>query len=130
MLSQVGAAARGGLAWGPDPLPSSWFLRPPPPQGGYHLESLQSVCMMVQALLGDLPCPCQGLKEPHGRVRGQEEGGWEGPGWEAGPHDPASSQRLESLQSACGQPSPHWVSLRSKASLTPGLAGGWCLRLP
>nr|XP_058938044.1 polyamine deacetylase HDAC10 isoform X6 [Kogia breviceps] len=53
-------------------------------EGGYHLESLsQSVCMMVQALLGDPAPPLSGPMVPHGSA-------------------------LESIQSVRVAQAPHW----------------------
>ncbi|XP_042103876.1 polyamine deacetylase HDAC10 isoform X8 [Ovis aries] len=68
-------------------------------QGGYHLESLsQSVCMMVQALLGDPALPLSGPMEPHGSA-------------------------LESLQCVRAAQAPHWVSLRQQGA-APVLSSG------
>ncbi|XP_059970046.1 polyamine deacetylase HDAC10 isoform X2 [Mesoplodon densirostris] len=59
-------------------------------QGGYHLESLsQSVCMMVQALLGDPVPPLSGPMVPHGSA-------------------------LESIQSVRAAQAPHWMSLQQQ----------------
>ncbi|XP_054941334.1 polyamine deacetylase HDAC10 isoform X5 [Physeter macrocephalus] len=59
-------------------------------EGGYHLESLsQSVCMMVQALLGDPAPPLSGPMVPHGSA-------------------------LESIQSVRVAQAPHWVSLQQQ----------------
>nr|XP_014719999.2 polyamine deacetylase HDAC10 isoform X7 [Equus asinus] len=59
-------------------------------EGGYHLESLsQSVCMMVQALLGDPPLPLSGPMEPH-------------------------RSALESIQSVRAAQAPHWMSLQQQ----------------
>ncbi|XP_049550539.1 polyamine deacetylase HDAC10 isoform X6 [Orcinus orca] len=60
------------------------------PEGGYHLESLsQSVCMMVQALLGDPAPPLSGPMVPHGSA-------------------------LESIQSVRVAQAPHWMSLQQQ----------------
>ncbi|XP_042103877.1 polyamine deacetylase HDAC10 isoform X9 [Ovis aries] len=68
-------------------------------EGGYHLESLsQSVCMMVQALLGDPALPLSGPMEPHGSA-------------------------LESLQCVRAAQAPHWVSLRQQGA-APVLSSG------
>lgn len=62
---------------------------------------------------------------------GREEGGWEGPGREAGPHDPASPRSaLESLQCVRAAQAPHWVSLQQQGQPDLGWQVGWCLRLP
>ncbi|XP_060163032.1 polyamine deacetylase HDAC10 isoform X2 [Globicephala melas] len=59
-------------------------------EGGYHLESLsQSVCMMVQALLGDPAPPLLGPMVPHGSA-------------------------LESIQSVRVAQAPHWMSLQQQ----------------
>ncbi|XP_022452587.1 polyamine deacetylase HDAC10 isoform X2 [Delphinapterus leucas] len=59
-------------------------------EGGYHLESLsQSVCMMVQALLGDPAPPLLGPMVPHGSA-------------------------LESIQSVRVAQGPHWMSLQQQ----------------
>ncbi|XP_059970050.1 polyamine deacetylase HDAC10 isoform X6 [Mesoplodon densirostris] len=59
-------------------------------EGGYHLESLsQSVCMMVQALLGDPVPPLSGPMVPHGSA-------------------------LESIQSVRAAQAPHWMSLQQQ----------------
>ncbi|XP_026963875.1 polyamine deacetylase HDAC10 isoform X5 [Sagmatias obliquidens] len=59
-------------------------------EGGYHLESLsQSVCMMVQALLGDPAPPLSGPMVPHGSA-------------------------LESIQSVRVAQAPHWMSLQQQ----------------
>uniref|UniRef100_A0A4X1UPT9 Histone deacetylase 10 n=1 Tax=Sus scrofa TaxID=9823 RepID=A0A4X1UPT9_PIG len=59
-------------------------------EGGYHLESLsQSVCMMVQALLGDPAPPLSGPMVPHGSA-------------------------LQSIQSVRAAQAPHWMSLRQQ----------------
>ncbi|XP_069437923.1 polyamine deacetylase HDAC10 isoform X5 [Ovis canadensis] len=68
-------------------------------EGGYHLESLsQSVCMMVQALLGDPALPLSGPMEPHGSA-------------------------LESLQCVRAAQAPHWVSLQQQGA-APVLSSG------
>ncbi|XP_028024084.1 polyamine deacetylase HDAC10 isoform X9 [Balaenoptera acutorostrata] len=60
-------------------------------EGGYHLESLsQSVCMMVQALLGDPAPPLSGPMVPH-------------------------ASALESIQSVQVAQAPHWMSLQQQA---------------
>ncbi|KAM5250574.1 polyamine deacetylase HDAC10-like isoform 12-T16 [Hipposideros larvatus] len=60
------------------------------PEGGYHLESLsQSVCMMVQALLGDPAPPLSGPMVPH-------------------------HSALESIQSVRAAQAPHWTSLQQQ----------------
>ncbi|XP_059793207.1 polyamine deacetylase HDAC10 isoform X5 [Balaenoptera ricei] len=60
-------------------------------EGGYHLESLsQSVCMMVQALLGDPAPPLSGPMVPH-------------------------ASALESIQSVRVAQAPHWMSLQQQA---------------
>ncbi|XP_032974059.1 polyamine deacetylase HDAC10 isoform X4 [Rhinolophus ferrumequinum] len=60
------------------------------PEGGYHLESLsQSVCMMVQALLGDPAPPLSGPMVPH-------------------------HSALESIQSVRAAQAPHWTSLQQE----------------
>ncbi|KAB0397172.1 hypothetical protein E2I00_004724, partial [Balaenoptera physalus] len=60
------------------------------PEGGYHLESLsQSVCMMVQALLGDPAPPLSGPMVPH-------------------------ASALESIQSVRVAQAPHWMSLQQQ----------------
>ncbi|XP_059103620.1 polyamine deacetylase HDAC10 [Peromyscus eremicus] len=57
-------------------------------EGGYHLESLaQSVCMMVQTLLGDPTPPLLGLMVP-------------------------CQSALESIQSVQTAQAPHWTSLQ------------------
>ncbi|XP_052016598.1 polyamine deacetylase HDAC10 isoform X2 [Apodemus sylvaticus] len=57
-------------------------------EGGYHLESLaQSVCMMVQTLLGDPTPPLPGLMVP-------------------------CQSALESIQSVRTAQTPHWTSLQ------------------
>lgn len=57
-------------------------------EGGYHLESLaQSVCMMVQTLLGDPTPPLLGLMVP-------------------------CQSALESIQSVRTAQTPHWTSLQ------------------
>ncbi|KAM5250573.1 polyamine deacetylase HDAC10-like isoform 11-T15 [Hipposideros larvatus] len=59
-------------------------------EGGYHLESLsQSVCMMVQALLGDPAPPLSGPMVPH-------------------------HSALESIQSVRAAQAPHWTSLQQQ----------------
>nr|XP_019567932.1 PREDICTED: histone deacetylase 10 isoform X2 [Rhinolophus sinicus] len=59
-------------------------------EGGYHLESLsQSVCMMVQALLGDPAPPLSGPMVPH-------------------------HSALESIQSVRAAQAPHWRSLQQE----------------
>ncbi|KAM9073411.1 polyamine deacetylase HDAC10 isoform 3-T3 [Megaptera novaeangliae] len=59
-------------------------------EGGYHLESLsQSVCMMVQALLGDPAPPLSGPMVPH-------------------------ASALESIQSVRVAQAPHWMSLQQQ----------------
>ncbi|XP_061060209.1 polyamine deacetylase HDAC10 isoform X3 [Eubalaena glacialis] len=59
-------------------------------EGGYHLESLsQSVCMMVQALLGDPAPPLLGPMVPH-------------------------ASALESIQSVRVAQAPHWMSLQQQ----------------
>eukprot|EP00070_Physeter_catodon_P039706 XP_028346600.1 polyamine deacetylase HDAC10 isoform X2 [Physeter catodon] len=74
-------------------------------EGGYHLESLsQSVCMMVQALLGDPAPPLSGPMVPHGSA-------------------------LESIQSVRVAQAPHWVSLQQQGQRGLGRQAGWCLRL-
>ncbi|KAL1767314.1 histone deacetylase 10 [Sigmodon hispidus] len=67
-------------------------------EGGYHLESLaQSVCMMVQTLLGDPTPPLLGLMVP-------------------------CQSALESIQSVQTAQAPHWTSLQQYAApvLSPG----------
>ncbi|XP_036721041.1 polyamine deacetylase HDAC10 isoform X9 [Balaenoptera musculus] len=60
-------------------------------EGGYHLESLsQSVCMMVQALLGDPAPPLSGPMVPH-------------------------ASALESIESVRVAQAPHWMSLQQQA---------------
>uniref|UniRef100_A0A2K6FH71 Histone deacetylase 10 n=1 Tax=Propithecus coquereli TaxID=379532 RepID=A0A2K6FH71_PROCO len=67
-------------------------------EGGYHLESLaQSVCMTVQALLGDPAPPLPGPLMP-------------------------CQSALESIQSVRAAQAPHWVSLQQQdvvAALSP-----------
>ncbi|XP_015449495.1 histone deacetylase 10 isoform X2 [Pteropus alecto] len=59
-------------------------------EGGYHLESLSlSVCMMVQALLGDPAPPLSGPMVPH-------------------------HSALESIQSVRAAQAPHWTSLQQQ----------------
>uniref|UniRef100_A0A8C0E4C5 Histone deacetylase 10 n=1 Tax=Balaenoptera musculus TaxID=9771 RepID=A0A8C0E4C5_BALMU len=59
-------------------------------EGGYHLESLsQSVCMMVQALLGDPAPPLSGPMVPH-------------------------ASALESIESVRVAQAPHWMSLQQQ----------------
>ncbi|XP_066866576.1 polyamine deacetylase HDAC10 isoform X10 [Kogia breviceps] len=71
------------------------------PEGGYHLESLsQSVCMMVQALLGDPAPPLSGPMVPHGSA-------------------------LESIQSVRVAQAPHWVSLQQQG-VAPVLSPSPC----
>nr|KAF6495160.1 histone deacetylase 10 [Rousettus aegyptiacus] len=66
-------------------------------EGGYHLESLSlSVCMMVQALLGDPAPPLSGPMVPH-------------------------RSALESIQSVRAAQAPHWTSLQQQ-DLTPVLS--------
>lgn len=93
-------------------LPSS-LLPPPSLQGGYHLESLSlSVCMMVQALLGDPAPPLSGPMVPHRRCEAQEGGkGQARPGLttSASPHS-----ALESIQSVRAAQAPHWTSLQQQ----------------
>ncbi|XP_034373221.1 polyamine deacetylase HDAC10 isoform X2 [Arvicanthis niloticus] len=61
-------------------------------EGGYHLESLsQSVCMMVQTLLGDPTPPLLGLMVP-------------------------CQSALESIQSVRTAQTPHWISLRQNVA--------------
>ncbi|XP_060044841.1 polyamine deacetylase HDAC10 isoform X1 [Erinaceus europaeus] len=68
-------------------------------EGGYHLESLsQSVCMMVQALLGDPTPPL------------------------SGPMVPCQSA-LESIQSVRAAQAPYWKSLQLQGA-TPRLSSG------
>ncbi|XP_066866574.1 polyamine deacetylase HDAC10 isoform X8 [Kogia breviceps] len=70
-------------------------------EGGYHLESLsQSVCMMVQALLGDPAPPLSGPMVPHGSA-------------------------LESIQSVRVAQAPHWVSLQQQG-VAPVLSPSPC----
>ncbi|XP_036063413.1 polyamine deacetylase HDAC10 [Onychomys torridus] len=67
-------------------------------EGGYHLESLaQSVCMMVQTLLGDPTPPLLGLMVP-------------------------CQSALESIQSVQIAQAPHWTSLQQNVApvLSPG----------
>ncbi|XP_075863004.1 polyamine deacetylase HDAC10 isoform X2 [Microcebus murinus] len=66
-------------------------------EGGYHLESLaQSVCMMVQALLGDPAPPLPGPLMP-------------------------CQSTLESIQSVRAAQAPHWVSLQQQ-DVAPALS--------
>nr|XP_012645010.1 histone deacetylase 10 isoform X2 [Microcebus murinus] len=66
-------------------------------EGGYHLESLaQSVCMMVQALLGDPAPPLPGPLMP-------------------------CQSALESIQSVRAAQAPHWVSLQQQ-DVAPALS--------
>ncbi|TKC45469.1 hypothetical protein EI555_006043, partial [Monodon monoceros] len=68
-------------------------------EGGYHLESLsQSVCMMVQALLGDPAPPLLGPMVPHGSA-------------------------LESIQSVRVAQGPHWMSLQQQGQRGLGRQG-------
>ncbi|XP_029386940.1 polyamine deacetylase HDAC10 isoform X2 [Mus pahari] len=61
-------------------------------EGGYHLESLaQSVCMMVQTLLGDPTPPLLGLMVP-------------------------CQSALESIQSVRTAQTPHWTSLQQNVA--------------
>ncbi|XP_051016142.1 polyamine deacetylase HDAC10 [Acomys russatus] len=61
-------------------------------EGGYHLESLaQSVCMMVQTLLGDPTPPLPGLMVP-------------------------CQSALESIQSVRTAQAPHWTSLQQNVA--------------
>ncbi|XP_029325688.1 polyamine deacetylase HDAC10 isoform X3 [Mus caroli] len=61
-------------------------------EGGYHLESLaQSVCMMVQTLLGDPTPPLLGLMVP-------------------------CQSALESIQSVQTAQAPHWTSLQQNVA--------------
>uniref|UniRef100_A0A8C6HTN5 Histone deacetylase 10 n=1 Tax=Mus spicilegus TaxID=10103 RepID=A0A8C6HTN5_MUSSI len=61
-------------------------------EGGYHLESLaQSVCMMVQTLLGDPTPPLLGLMVP-------------------------CQSALESIQSVQTAQTPHWTSLQQNVA--------------
>ncbi|XP_072829873.1 polyamine deacetylase HDAC10 isoform X5 [Vicugna pacos] len=70
-------------------------------EGGYHLESLsQSVCMMVQALLGDPAPPLSGPMVPHGSA-------------------------LESIQSVRAAQAPYWMSLRQQGA-APVLSPSTC----
>lgn len=80
MVGGVLPRGAGHPAWAPD-TPALRVSAPSLSQGGYHLESLsQSVCMMVQALLGDPAPPLSGPMVPHGRCGGQDGGGRGGPG--------------------------------------------------
>ncbi|XP_058424055.1 polyamine deacetylase HDAC10 isoform X3 [Diceros bicornis minor] len=75
-------------------------------EGGYHLESLsQSVCMMVQALLGDPVPPLSGCMEPH-------------------------RSALESIQSVRAAQAPHWMSLQEQGHCGLGWEVGSHLGLP
>ncbi|XP_045411317.1 polyamine deacetylase HDAC10 isoform X2 [Lemur catta] len=66
-------------------------------QGGYHLESLaQSVCMTVQALLGDPAPPLPGPLRP-------------------------CQSALESIQSVRAAQAPHWASLQQQ-DVAPALS--------
>ncbi|XP_007189300.2 polyamine deacetylase HDAC10 isoform X8 [Balaenoptera acutorostrata] len=68
-------------------------------EGGYHLESLsQSVCMMVQALLGDPAPPLSGPMVPH-------------------------ASALESIQSVQVAQAPHWMSLQQQGQRGLGRDG-------
>ncbi|XP_062930829.1 polyamine deacetylase HDAC10 isoform X2 [Cynocephalus volans] len=70
-------------------------------QGGYHLESLaQSVCMMVQALLGDPVPPLSGVMAP-------------------------CQSALESIQSVRAAQAPHWMSLQQQGA-SPVLSPSTC----
>ncbi|KAB1270353.1 Histone deacetylase 10 [Camelus dromedarius] len=70
-------------------------------EGGYHLESLsQSVCMMVQALLGDPAPPLSGPMVPHGSA-------------------------LESIQSVRAAQAPYWMSLQQQGA-APVLSPSTC----
>lgn len=130
MPSEVAAARGGAPAWGPDPPALSCFCfllfpgRLPP---GVPLP----VCVHDGASAAGRPCPA--LVRAHGapwQVRGREEGGWEGPGWEAGPHYPASPcSALESLQCVRAAQAPHWVSLQQQGQPDLGWQVGWRLRL-
>ncbi|XP_055963031.1 polyamine deacetylase HDAC10-like isoform X3 [Sorex fumeus] len=63
-------------------------------EGGYHLEALaQSVCMTLQALLGDPAPPLSGAMEPH-------------------------HSALQSIQSVRAAQAPHWTSMQA-----PGQGG-------
>ncbi|XP_054997228.1 polyamine deacetylase HDAC10 isoform X4 [Sorex araneus] len=63
-------------------------------EGGYHLEALaHSVCMTLQALLGDPAPPLSGAMEPH-------------------------QSALESIQSVRAAQAPHWTSVQA-----PGQCG-------
>ncbi|XP_036721042.1 polyamine deacetylase HDAC10 isoform X10 [Balaenoptera musculus] len=68
-------------------------------EGGYHLESLsQSVCMMVQALLGDPAPPLSGPMVPH-------------------------ASALESIESVRVAQAPHWMSLQQQGQRGLGRDG-------
>ncbi|KAL2775424.1 polyamine deacetylase HDAC10 isoform 2, partial [Daubentonia madagascariensis] len=70
-------------------------------EGGYHLESLaQSVCMTVQALLGDPAPPLPGPLVP-------------------------CQSALESIQSVRAAQAPHWVSLWQQ-DVAPALSPSTC----
>ncbi|XP_016067153.1 PREDICTED: histone deacetylase 10 isoform X2 [Miniopterus natalensis] len=70
-------------------------------EGGYNLESLsESVCMTVQALLGDPAPPLSGPMVPH-------------------------CSALESIQSVRAAQVPHWTSLQQQ-DLTPVLSPSTC----
>ncbi|XP_062930831.1 polyamine deacetylase HDAC10 isoform X3 [Cynocephalus volans] len=70
-------------------------------EGGYHLESLaQSVCMMVQALLGDPVPPLSGVMAP-------------------------CQSALESIQSVRAAQAPHWMSLQQQGA-SPVLSPSTC----
>ncbi|XP_037703659.1 polyamine deacetylase HDAC10 isoform X3 [Choloepus didactylus] len=65
-------------------------------EGGYHLESLaESVCMTVQALLGDPAPPLPGTLVP-------------------------CRSALESIQSVRAAQAPHWASLQHQGQWGPG----------
>ncbi|XP_057598867.1 polyamine deacetylase HDAC10 isoform X2 [Hippopotamus amphibius kiboko] len=69
-------------------------------EGGYHLESLsQSVCMTVQALLGDPAPPLSGPLVPQGSA-------------------------LESIQSVRAAHGPHWTSLQQQGQRGPERRAG------
>lgn len=102
-------------------------VTPLPPlssQGGYNLESLsESVCMTVQALLGDPAPPLSGPMVPHPRCEGLEAGkaGRARPGLTT-PVSPCSA--LESIQSVRAAQAPHWTSLQQQGQCGLGRVVG------
>lgn len=105
------------------PLPQS-RLCPPSLQGGYHLESLSlSVCMTVQALLGDPTPPLSGPMVPHRRCEEQEGGkGLEAQG-QASPR-PLLLTAPWSPSRVCGQPRP-LTGPASSSKVGVAWAGWW-----